>query len=450
MSGVVLATGLVRSAPTSAWRCIATVHPGILFVALYAIALAAGLVVGVAVGYATAPGKLDFDEQEYWQLSSQLLDGSFAIFPRRTVAYPLILAAIRLVSPSFLVTQMLVTAIFALAAPMLFLLVRRLSGSTKTGVLAGLLFAVWPPTTYFGASLYSETAALPFFLLGLWLIPPGDRVTGQPTPTGGRAALGAGIVLALTTQIRSMYLLFIPFALLAILVEERRRWVAAARALLLLAGFAASTLPWSAYMTLRFHHLILVTANGGETLAGGLGPRLLQPGAPDRLTLPDRSTWVGPGKWLPLTQNGYLSASERRTLPYDRQDALLQQRAIAWARARPGDALYLELCKLGYMWGFYRMADNGTGQLLLGSLPIIVLLLAVLVALARQPRLTWQTPRLWIVPLFVSAVALISWGSWRFRQPADAALVGLAVISWTRRRDGARPAAPVRPDERAV
>lgn len=435
MSGMALAANLVRPVPERGWRRLTALPPPVLFVLLYMVALVAGTVAGVAVGYAANPGQLDFDEREYWGLSSQLRDGHFAIFPRRTAAYPLILAALRLVSSSFLVTQMLVTAVFALSAPMLFLLVRRLSGSTPTGALAGLLFALWPPTTYFGASLYSETAALPVFLLALWLVPPGDHVAGRATPTRAAEALAAGVVLAVTTQIRSMYLLFLPFALLAVLVEERRRRVAAARALMLLAGFVATTLPWSAYMTLRFHHPIIVTANGGETLAGGLSPRLLQTGAGDRLTLPDRSTWVGPGKWLPLNENGYLSADEQRTLPYDRQDALLQQRALAWARADPGDALYLEFCKLGYMWGVYRMADNGLGQLLLGSLPVVALLLAALIAMARQPRLAWRAARLWAVPLFVSLVALISWGSWRFRQPADAALIGMATIGWTMRRD---------------
>ena len=424
------AARLGRSASGGAWQRVDAVHPAALFLIIYAVAIVAGISIGIAAGYASRLSDFDFDEIEYWRMASQILDGSLDLLPRRTAAYPLILAAIRLVSPNLLVTQVLVTSVFALSAPLLFLLIRRLSGSTATGAIAGAVFAVWPPTTYFGASLYSETAALPAFLLALWMIPFGDRVSGRPTPLCWRSALGAGVVLALTTQIRSMYLLFVPFALLAVLVEERRWRIACGRAVLLFAGFTLTTMPWSIYMTARFHHPIIVTANGGETLAGGLGPRLLQSSFADRLTLPDRSTWVGPGKWLPLNQNGYLSVREQHALPYDQQDALLRQRAVAWASGHLWDALYIELCKIGYMWGIYRVDDNGLGQLLLGSIPIVGLLITVVAAFTRQPQLAWSTARLWVVPLFVSAVALISWGSWRFREPADAALIGMAAMGW--------------------
>ena len=434
MSGMTPAARLARSASGRRWHRLDAVHPAVLFVIIYVVAIVAGIGIGIAAGYARRLSDFDFDEIEYWRMASQIMDGSFNLLPRRTAAYPLILATIRLISQNLIIIQIIVTSVFALSAPLLFLVIRRLSGSPATGAIAGLVFAVWPPTTYFGASLYSETAALPAFLLALWLIPLGDRVADRPTPLGWRAAFIAGILLALTTQIRSMYLLFVPFALLAVLVEERRWRIACARAVLLFAGFTLTTLPWSIYMTARFHHPIIVTANGGETLAGGLSPRLLHGLPVNRLTLPDRSTWVGPGKWLPLNQNGYLSVREQQILPYDQQDALLRQRAVAWASGHPWDALYIESCKIGYMWGVYRIDDNGFGQLLLGSIPIVGLLIAVLVALARRPQLAWTTPRLWVVPLFVSLVALISWGSWRFREPADAALIGMAAMGWANSR----------------
>ena len=413
------------------------VRPSRLFGALYLLALAAGLLFGLLSRYRPGPAQLEFDEAEYWALSSQLLDGSFVPFPRRTAAFPLILAGFRLVTSSFLGVQMLVTALFAFSAPLLFLLVRRLSGSAAAGVVAGLVGALWPPILFYGATLYSEPAALPFFLLALYLMPVGGRVTGGPTPIRGWAALGAGLVLALATQIRTMYLLFVPFVLLFALMEARRWRLGAKRALLFLAGFALVTSPWSAYMSTRFGHLILVTSNGGETLSGGLGPRLLTLGEADRTRTADRSTWLGPGKWVSIGDSGYLSPAEIRTLPYDRQDALLRARTLAWVKAHPLDALRLQACKLAYMWGAYRMTDNGMAQLLFGSVPILLLLLMTFVALARRPALWRQMPRLWLVPLFVSGVALISWGSWRFRQPADVALIALAVIGWWPRRQAA-------------
>ena len=47
----------------------------------------------------------------------------------------------------------------------------------------------------------------------------------------------------------------------------------------------------------------------------------------------------------------------------------------------------------------------------------------------RSPAHWLGLARLWTVPLFTSGVALISWGSWRFRQPADAALLAFCVIA---------------------
>ncbi len=416
----------VGSGPAGLRARIDAVAPARLFALLYALALAVTLAFGFAWRFRHGPDGLEYDEREYWDLSTRLLGGHLDLLPRRTAAFPLILAALRLATPGFTGVQVGVAALFAFAAPILFLLARRLSGGNAAGLAAGAAFALWPPTTFYGATLYSEPVALPLFLLALWLRPVGGR---GPAP---RAAFGAGLVLALATQVRTMYLLFLPFLVLALLVEARWRPVALARCGWALAGFAVVTAPWSAYMTARFGHPILVTANGGETLSGGLGPRLFELDRQSRTLTSDRSTWIGPGKWLPITASGYLSPAELAHLPYDRQDALLKRRALAWAAAHPADALRLEGCKLLYMWGALRIGDNGAAQLLFGGVPILLLLAAAAAALARAPWLWARAPRLWLVPVFVSGVALISWGSWRFRQPADAALIALVAIGWLR------------------
>jgi len=412
------------------------VSPGRIALGLYALAFGLALLVGLCARYRPDPSQLDFDEGEYWQLSTGLLAGRFDVMPRRTMAFPLVLAGLRLLLPGFLAVQVGVTALYATAAPLLFRLVRRLSGRTVIGLVAGVLFAAWPSTLFYAVTLYSEPVALPLFLGTLCLLPLGTR-TGRSGAHDLRAALLAGLVLAIATQVRTMYLLFLPFALLILVVEERRVARVMQRGALLLVGFALVTAPWSAYMTRRFGHPILVTSNGGETLSGGLGPRLLAMDGDSRTNAYDRSTWIGPGKWLSLGQSGYLSPDEVRHMPYDRQDAVLKARTLAWARAHPMDALRIEACKIAYMWGIYRMVDNGPVQLLFGNLAVIALLAIALAALWRRPGLWIVAPRLWLVPLFVTGVALISWGSWRFRQPADAALLALAAIGWLQSRPGA-------------
>ena len=53
-----------------------------------------------------------------------------------------------------------------------------------------------------------------------------------------------------------------------------------------------------------------------------------------------------------------------------------------------------------------------------------------LLAIATLVRLRCCLPALapmWTLPLFVSLAAVISWGSWRFRQPGDLGLILLAA-----------------------
>ena len=423
-------------APTG-WPLLA--RPAVTFVALYLVAVAVAWWFMATHHLKPFPDWLEADEREYYDISSAILVGKIELTARRTLGFPLALAAIRHLRDDLVFLQGTIVALYALSSPLLALVVRRIGGSALAGIVAGLALALWPPAVYYGTSLYSETLALPVFLAALALLPLGSRQRTAPSRRPVLAAIACGAVLGLATHVRPMYLLFTPFVALIVFAEEAPLRRAIARVALVAAGYCAVVLPWSAMMTARFHHPILVTSNGGETLAGGLNPVLLRAEGAGTLATKPRTTWYGPGKWLPLGQNGYLSEADQH-LPYDRQDALLRARTSAWIAGHPGDAARLELAKIGYMWGFVGADRNGRDQLLFGNLPTIALLLAsiALLATARGERL--RLIRLWIVPLFVTGVALISWGSWRFRQPADAALLGFCAIgvveAWERRRRG--------------
>ena len=411
-------------------------RPAATFALLYLVALAVAWWFMATHHPKPYPAWLEADEREYYDLSGAILAGKAELTARRTLGFPLALAAIRRLHDDLTFLQGVIVALYALSSPLLALVARRIGGSVLAGIGAGLALAVWPPAVYYGTSLYSETLALPVFLAALALLPPGSRL-GLRSRRPMLAAIACGAVLGIATHVRPMYLLFTPFVALIVLVEEAPLRRAIGRVALVAAGYCAVVLPWSAMMTARFHHPILVTSNGGETLSGGLNPVLLRPEGNGTLASMPRTTWYGPGKWLPLGQNGFLSEADQR-LPYDRQDALLRARTSAWIAAHPGDAARLELAKIGYMWGVVGAGRNGIDQLLFGNLPTIALLIAsiaLLVAARGDDRR--RLVRLWIVPLFVTAVALISWGSWRFRQPADAALLGFCSICvverWGRR-----------------
>lgn len=171
---------------------------------------------------------------------------------------------------------------------------------------------------------------------------------------------------------------------------------------------------------------MLLSANGGETIAGGLNQALLDSGYKTFIAPNGRKTWVGPGKWLPDHATGHLSPEEV-SLPRAQRDRLLKARVMQWVRDQPAKALYLEAAKLTYMWGVYPFW-NGALQTLAGNTPILIVLAGGLGAMVRFRNRWRQLVLFWSLPIFVSVVAMISWGSWRFRQPGDVGLLALCSM----------------------
>ena len=400
--------------------------PARMFLALYAVSLTIDLLVGLIFRFRTSPFALEADEREYYEIARGMLAGTVELTPRRSLGFPVLEAAFQQVTGNFIVLQCAIAAIYALSAPLLFLLVRRLTNDMRVATASAVALMLWPPALYYGISLYSEAVALPLLLLTLVVLPVGSRLGTAPVHSGV-LAFASGACLALTTHVRPMYLLFLPVVLLIVVLEERRIPIAIKRFGLIVAGFGLLIAPWSIFMSTRYHHVIVVTSNGGETLAGGLTPQLLKMQGNHQIRLNDRATWVGPGKWLPLQSNGYLSGAELG-LPYDEMDALLKARTVQWAKDHPADAAYLEFSKLRYMWGLSAPADNDANQTIFGAVPTIILLCASIACWLMIPQMRVRYPRLWLLPLFVSGVALISWGSWRFRQAGDAGLLAFCVI----------------------
>jgi hypothetical protein len=281
----------------------------------------------------------------------------------------------------------------------------------------------WGPFLYYNHSLYSEGVACLVFLSFLLLLPTGSIVSERFETNWLQYAL-AGFVLSLCMLIRPMYLLFLPFALLMIFLEEQRILVSLKRAAMLLTGCTLVLLPWSAYMTTHAGVPIFVSANGGETVSGGLNPEIIKRGYEEFVASDGRTTWTGPGKWLPITKSGYLAPPEL-SLPYAKLDGLLKQRTLEWVINNPGSALYLEIAKLLYMWGIYPFW-NGLAQTIFGNVPTVICLALSALALVRFRRYWRELSRFWLLPVFVSCVAMVSWGSWRFRQPGD---IGLLVLT---------------------
>ena len=84
--------------------------------------------------------------------------------------------------------------------------------------------------------------------------------------------------------------------------------------------------------------------------------------------------------------------------------------------------------KLLYMWGLYPVIPE-RDILVLNFISVLSLGLSI-AALFRFREHIRLLARFWVLPVYVSAIAMVSWGSWRFREVGDhsssAAFVGPA------------------------
>ena len=273
------------------------------------------------------------------------LRGTGEFNSRRLIGHPLLIAALRAVlNDRLLPIQLAISGLASLAAPLAYVLARRELQDDRAALLAGLGVALWPLFVRYSATLYSEPVALPLFTAFLLTMPPPGGRTNDIR--GGRWFV-AGMVLGLCMHYRPMYLLYSPLGALVAYDRGRRGKAGLTRVACLTAGCLALVLPWSVFMTLREGKPVLLTGEGGETIAGGLNPELLRIEREERLkplsTPGGRITWIGPGKWLNIGETGYLSPEELQ-LPYAEKDRILTRRAVSWVCTHPAQR---PICRCG-------------------------------------------------------------------------------------------------------
>jgi 4-amino-4-deoxy-L-arabinose transferase-like glycosyltransferase len=415
----------MSTSPTRKWAGID--RPYFLFTILLVLSLTVRIAASLGVGLRPDPSYLDVgDEHEYYSQAAAIVQGHYELDLRRPVGYVAIEALFQFISlGSFAALQLLNAAVFSLVAPLTYLLVWRVAGNRIVAVAAGLAAMLWPPFIYYGRSLYSETATLPLFVLFLALIPRGSVLSGESSNTWWRWT-ASGAFLGLCTLFRPMYMLFFPFLVLVLLLEERKWRTGLRRALLSLAGFAIVVSLYSVVLSIRVHAPVIVSTTGGEALAEGLNPALIQRGYVFFKTPDGRSNWSGPGKLSSsIEETGYLTKQER-ALPGPQVDRLLRRRVIEWAISDPRSVLYLQASKLLYMWGIYPIIRER--QLLLLNMITLAAVITGLISLVLFRNFSRGLVRFWVLPVYSSTLAMISWGSWRFREPGDLGIIAIGAL----------------------
>lgn len=384
---------------------------------LYAISFAASLLMLFFYNPATTADSLDVDETYYYTHAMEMVNGEYVINDYRPIGFPLVLAGALFLSHSnILVAKILLSLISSLRAPLLFLLVKRTVGNYKAALLSAFVVIFWPTILYYSSTFYSESISLTVFIAFLYLLPTTGSILRW---------ILAGVALGMLMLIHPMYLFFTPFVFLIIYLENCSfRYVFKSFAILLCATMITIA-PWTIAISLKEGRFVLVSVNGADAIGGALNSKLIETGYEVRETPSGRLTIQGPGMWT--SEFDYLTLEEKK-LPNEERNGLLLHRIIEWIKNHPYDALYLEAAKLANLWGFYPMFWSLKYRIFLGNIPILIVLFMGFTALWKWRTYSRELCRYWLIPVFITMVALITVGSWRYRLPADVALIVLSTL----------------------
>jgi hypothetical protein len=377
---------------------------------------------------------LEVDEHEYWGIATDLMEGGLARFPvSRTLGFPLLIALIRsLVGDDYARVQFVLTSLLVLLGPLVYWLSRRAIGSERAARVAALGVLCWPVFLRLGVTLFSDPITLMLFALYLNVFHSAWHSRSLTGMLPGRWSL-AGAILGICIHFRPMYLIYSPIAFALALWDTQSLRRGLQSAVLLTLGCLLVVLPWSTYLSLREGRFLLLCTNDGATLSGGLNPALAEmKGYEVHYTPEGRPFWWGPGGWIPPTHSGLITSEESLTLAPIEANALLLKRTKEWISTHPREVAYLTVMKLLYMWGIHPFwwsmysFPSALLKTVTGNCAILAVLTASFVAVIRLRRHLRALAIFWSLPLFVTLVACLSLGNWRYRMPGDLGLIVLA------------------------
>ncbi|MCA1561962.1 MAG: hypothetical protein LC804_17395 [Acidobacteria bacterium] len=264
---------------------------------LIVAAATAGLLIRIAFALLYWVGKpLTHDEREYLELARSLSEGRGFVYasssdsgpgPKfgRAPGYPMLLAVIGAgTSESSDVPVRVKVAQSAAGAIGVWLIgtfALRAAGP-RTGVVAAVIAAVYPPLVWICAYALSEAVYSVLALSAALVLQIAvDRAAAERSSrAGGALALGAGVLTGLAILVRPAMLFFLPLAVLWLLF--RRLPILAVA---LVAASLAVVAPWTA-RNMRVHgRFVLVASEGGVTFWTGNHP--LSRGEGDLAANPD-------------------------------------------------------------------------------------------------------------------------------------------------------------------
>ncbi|MCX6031268.1 MAG: glycosyltransferase family 39 protein [Chloroflexi bacterium] len=416
-------------------------HSQVAFLLLLTL-LALALRVGYAFVYLGAGYSPELDAREYSDIAASLASGrGFALADGALTAirpplFPLLLAAVyRLAGGVNYAAGLALEALLGTGVVLATYAAADRVYGRRTGRLAGLMAAIYPLLIYAGGALLSEPL---FILLVMLALAAGLTALDRPTP-GNHALLGLWLGLAWLARPNGLLLVIF---LLGWLVVARlqgrgdpapavdakgtqmnaggRRFLAGGKSALirvdlrplLLAALAALAVvsPWIIRNYHVFGKLIPSTTMGGAVLFGSNNARVLAEPAL-------HGDWVAPCE---IPGAGWSCALDEVG-----RDAAWQQLGVQFIREHLSDLPRLVWWRIVKFWHLYPFTHG---------FPENVGFYAYVAAALLAGAGAWLTRQQWrrtgaalaVIACF-AAGALLFWGGFRMRTPAEPALIVLAA-----------------------
>ncbi|MDE3096538.1 MAG: glycosyltransferase family 39 protein [Chloroflexota bacterium] len=264
--------------PRAAPRARAFAVPRIDLLLMLALFVMAMLPRAAWVAYNDRPPKGLNDPTEYVYLADVLADGGGYVWPNSgqkfayyPVGFPATVAGLKKAGDIFgwgrsTFSIKMMNGIFgAITVLLVYLLAARLF-DRRVGFGAGALLSIFPSQVYYTGTVLSEPLFTMLFMGALLVLlwDPWDH-----EGIGWQRLFAAGLLLSAATMTRAITLVF-PLLLLAFwLFWLRSKKRALVQTLVVFAGVAVLTVPWSVRNTLAFHTLTGTSTNLGDDLCIG-------------------------------------------------------------------------------------------------------------------------------------------------------------------------------------
>ena len=266
----------------------------------------------------------------YWTLSDDILQHAQLGFEGTPTTdfeplYPLFIAFARSIAGGELAVQMIQAAVAAAGAAALFALTDALTGSRRTAIAAGLLYAVYPLLVRHSVDL-GDTALLTTLLVAF--------AAAWMTITNGRRAAVAGLLLGLVVLTRAMTL---PIVVIGFVLLLRDRGPSLASA------FSVAALVLVVPFALRNYALngaLMPTRGGWNLFIGNCEYEVLPEHGPDVLNEYASAIVIRAG----LTPGPESPIEERDT------DRVLRNHALRYMREHPVRTALAKLHNVWYMF----------------------------------------------------------------------------------------------------